>query len=182
VPSDEPEDVRDTAGVGGNNCELVDLGDRPPRGTWVPDEPFLFVCRSCAVILPSRTQIPVGSSIPPPPSSYMFTSRIKMQPICHGYSCAMLAYSSRSCSPESPMRMKREVENEKRTSTRPSRFRSAGADSRPLNSERVPYDRKRTEPAGNFASSKKSLMTGRSSKGPFDYDAFSFRTETGRAD
>jgi len=58
----ESDGARDIAGNGGRDWELIDLGDhRPPRDIDTPHGFFFFPF--------SRAWMPVGSSIPPPPSS-----------------------------------------------------------------------------------------------------------------
>jgi hypothetical protein len=112
-----------------------------------PNAPFLSPSTSVdadagGVLIPT----PVGSSIPFPSSSQAPTSLTNTPKICCGRSFAMLAYSSRSCSPVSPMRIKRESRKLSRTSTIPERLRVAGAERRPLKRERPAYDFRRTEP------------------------------------
>lgn len=89
---------------------------------------------------------PVGSSIAFPVSSLAPTSLMKMPNICCGRSFAMAAYSSRSCSPVSPMRINRESGKFSRISRMLERLRVAGAESRPLKRERPAYDFSRTDP------------------------------------
>ena len=106
--------------------------------------------------------LPVGSSIGDASGS---TSLIKMARIFAGYLIASLemksvrrpwicvirknaycAYNSKSCSPESPIRMNLEFSKASRILTRPSRLRSAGAVSRFLNKEPAAYDFNLMEP------------------------------------
>ena len=99
-----------------------------------------------AVVDLGSTLRPVGSSRPRTPISYVPTSLTNTPKICCGRSLAMVAYSSRSCSPVSPMRMNRESRKLSRISRMPARLRVAGAERRPLKRERPAYDFRRTEP------------------------------------
>jgi hypothetical protein len=76
---------------------------------------------------------PVGSSRSGASRSTSLTNTAR---ICCGRSLAMAAYSSRSCSPVSPMRRNRESGKLLRMSRIPARLRVAGADRRPLKRER----------------------------------------------
>lgn len=56
------------------------------------------------------------------------------------------AYNSKSCSPESPMRINLESGKESRMSITPARLRAAGAERRPLRSDLPAYDFSLIEP------------------------------------
>ena len=111
---------------------------------------------------------PVGSSNGLA-DSWLLASLMNIPRICGGLSRASDAYSSRSCSPESPTRKKRASTRLSRISSMPARFRSAGAVSRPLNNDRPAYDFSLTDPGGSFDNWMNSLITGRSSKGLLDW-------------
>ena len=59
------------------------------------------------------------------------------------------AYSSRSCSPESPIKMNFEQGSESKTSATPARLRAAGFESSPLRRDLPAYDLSLIEPNKN---------------------------------
>lgn len=114
----------------GADATAIGFGIVTPTGIWSSPKPKPDTLPSIAA--------PVGSSSgtagsPGPPNR---ASRTKIAKICSGRDLAREAYNSKSCSPESPIRMNWHSGKLLRTSTTPARLRSAGAENNPLKSER----------------------------------------------
>jgi len=87
-----------------------------------------------------------------PSQGYMNSNTVNHIDVCHDKEeCGIhSAYSSRSCSPVSPISINRESGNESRILSTPARLRAAGADRRPLNKDRPAYDFNLIEPRRNY--------------------------------
>jgi len=143
---DTISDIDLFGGLGMDGTPSIGFGAEPLlTGVFVPTPSLGVAAEEKGIGVPTPFN-PVGSSSSLLPSSEALTSLIYTAKICCGRSLAMVAYSSRSCSPESPIRMNRESRKLSRISRIPARLRVAGAERRPLKRERPAYDFRRTEP------------------------------------